>query len=135
MSEFSAQVVRDIQGLPEQPDRADLLKSGRNLLRLVAAKSPPDAVAKAANDLRWAMIAAYKVQIAPTRIPDMQASAVLHSNASAKRWQHFIRERVSVALGAQPLWAMALVSFLAVEAGISTAPFQGSAGCGRRRRV
>ena len=83
MSEFSTQAARDIQALPEHPQKADLVRRGRALLRLVAEKSPPDVVSKAASDLRWAMIAAYKIQVAPTRIPDLQASATLYAQQCA----------------------------------------------------
>jgi high-affinity iron transporter len=38
----------------------------------------------------------------------------LHSKSHAQAWQHFIRDRVSAALGKGTLWAMAGVSFLAV---------------------
>lgn len=83
MSEFSAQVVRDLQQLPDHPRKAELLNSSRNLVRLVAEKSPADAVSKTANELRWAMVAAYKVQIAPKRIPDIQAAAAAYEQQCA----------------------------------------------------
>jgi high-affinity iron transporter len=38
----------------------------------------------------------------------------LHSRSTASAWQGFIKERVSAALAGGTLWAMALVSFLAV---------------------
>jgi high-affinity iron transporter len=38
----------------------------------------------------------------------------LHSKATARAWQRFIKERVGTALAKRTLWAMALISFLAV---------------------
>jgi len=38
----------------------------------------------------------------------------LHSKATARAWQHFIKEQVGTALAKRTLWAMALISFLAV---------------------
>jgi high-affinity iron transporter len=38
----------------------------------------------------------------------------LHSKAHSRAWQRFIRERVGAALARRTLWALALVSFLAV---------------------
>lgn len=38
----------------------------------------------------------------------------LHSKATARAWQHFIKKQVGTALAKRTLWAMALISFLAV---------------------
>ena len=79
MVEFSAQAVGGLKLLPENPARAGLLADGERLVRLVREKAPADSVAKASAALRWAVIAAYKLQVAPRTAPDLARGATLYA--------------------------------------------------------
>src|SRR5581483_1632139 len=81
--EEQAEFVRDAQALlaalPPRPETPALLAQGRELSALVAARASGEAVARAAGALRWAIVRAYAVPVAPTRAPDVRAAAGLYN--------------------------------------------------------
>jgi high-affinity iron transporter len=79
MVEFSAQARDGLKAMPENPARAGLLAEAEKLVALVAAKAPADSVAETSARLRWAIIGAYKLQVAPRRAPDLARGAALYA--------------------------------------------------------
>jgi high-affinity iron transporter len=78
MSEFSAQVGTLLKALPDNDQHEALAKQAARLAEMVANKAEPPRVAEAATSLRWAVIRAYKVSVAPKRAPDVARGAVLY---------------------------------------------------------
>jgi high-affinity iron transporter len=64
--------------LPSHPDKAMLLDQADRLIALIQDKRPGDEVAALANQLRWHLIRAYHVEVAPKRPPDLRAAAALY---------------------------------------------------------
>ncbi len=58
-----------------EPDRARLVADAEALLSLVKAKGPGPQVASASADLRWALIGAYALVVAPKQVPDLAHGA------------------------------------------------------------
>ena len=74
MVEFTAQALEGIKALPENPSRAVLVNDATSLAKLVSDKADAASVAQASARLRWALISAYKLQVAPLRAPDLAVS-------------------------------------------------------------
>jgi high-affinity iron transporter len=83
MVEFTAQALEGIRTLPENPARAALATDATSLAKLVADKVDATSVAQAAARLRWALIGAYKLQVAPRRAPDLARGATLYATNCA----------------------------------------------------
>ena len=83
MLEFTAQAAAQLKALPPNPRQAALVAAGESLAGLVAAKAGAAAVADAAAKLRWALIEAYGVRVAPQRTPDLAAGAELYARQCA----------------------------------------------------
>jgi high-affinity iron transporter len=80
MVEFTGQVVSLLKSLPPAQQQAALLAAAETLEHGVKAKAAPAAIAAEAARLRWAVIGAYKVQIAPKVAPDLVAGAKLYQS-------------------------------------------------------
>jgi high-affinity iron transporter len=83
MLEFTAQAAAQLKALPPNPRQAALVAAGESLAGLVAAKADAAAVADAGAKLRWALIEAYGVRVAPQRTPDLAAGARLYAQHCA----------------------------------------------------
>jgi high-affinity iron transporter len=77
MTEFSAQALDRIKALPANPARPALEADAAKLAGLVAAKTAAQAVAESAAGLRWALIRAYGLRVAPRNAPDPARGAAL----------------------------------------------------------
>lgn len=83
MLEFTAQAAAQLKALPPNPRQAALVAAGESLAGLVAAQAGAAAVADAAAKLRWALIEAYGVRVAPQRTPDLAAGTELYGQHCA----------------------------------------------------
>jgi high-affinity iron transporter len=75
--EFVTQARAMLAALPPHPEQPALLAQADRLVALVTDKRPPGEVASLATELRWAIIRAYKVEVAPRRPPDPPRGAAL----------------------------------------------------------
>jgi high-affinity iron transporter len=75
--EFANQVVVQVKGLPENARRAQLLADAEALVKMIVAKAPGEKVSAASSTLRWAIIGAYQLSIAPKKAPDLARGAKL----------------------------------------------------------
>ena len=78
MLEFTAQVRALIPGLAPNPRRDDLAAQAAALAGLVQSEAGAKAVAAAAGKLRWALIGAYGIEVAPRRVPDLAQGPALY---------------------------------------------------------
>lgn len=76
--EFAGQVVVLLQGLPEQPERPDLIRGAQTLEQLVRDRQPAARVAAASADLRQSLIRAYSLVVVPPRLPDPARGRALY---------------------------------------------------------
>ncbi len=83
MNEFSAQAVERIKTLPANPARSALEADAAKLAGLVAGKAAAKAVAESAASLRWALIRAYGLRVAPRSAPDPARGAALFATDCA----------------------------------------------------
>lgn len=83
MREFADQVQISIKSLPENAGRATLLSEAATLATRIGTKASPAEVAAQATALRWALIRAYDLKLAPKVAPDVQAAASLYANQCA----------------------------------------------------
>lgn len=83
MSEFVEQVQVLIKGLPENEARARLQSEAAALATHIGVKASPAEVAAKATALRWALIRAYHLEIAPQAAPDLRAGASLYEQQCA----------------------------------------------------
>ncbi len=83
MEEFSASVSGKLAALPDNPAKSGLVTRAKALEATIAAKSPPEAIAKQAKALAAALLAAYPVPLAPTVAPDPQRGAQLYAENCA----------------------------------------------------
>ena len=80
---FSAQALEGLKTLPANPARAALLTQAERLAKLVDAKAAAHDIAKTSASLRWAIIAAYKLQVAPRSAPNLSRGATLYATQCA----------------------------------------------------
>ena len=83
MLEFTGQVATQLEAMPANPRRDALVASARALGKLVAAKRGAAEVGSAASQLRWALIEAYGVQVAPRSAPNLAAAPGLYQQHCA----------------------------------------------------
>jgi high-affinity iron transporter len=83
MLEFTAQVTERLKALPDNPGKAALVVDGQALAKLVQDKAAPPAVAAASGKLRWALVGAYKLRIAPRGAPPLAVAAKLYAQHCA----------------------------------------------------
>lgn len=83
MSEFSSTVEIRIAALPATANHASLIAEARAFREMVASKTTPDDVAKAARALGAHLLAAYPVPLAPSKLPDLARGAALYADNCA----------------------------------------------------
>jgi high-affinity iron transporter len=76
--EFSQQVQSMLAQLSAHPAQPGLLQQAAQLVALIQAKRPGSEVASLATQLRWSVIRAYNVEVAPKRLPDLRTGAPLY---------------------------------------------------------
>jgi high-affinity iron transporter len=76
--EFSQQVRTLLNQLPAHSARSSLLSQTEQLVVLIQDKRPGPEVSALAHQLRWHIIRAYNVEVAPKRPPDLGMAAVLY---------------------------------------------------------
>jgi high-affinity iron transporter len=75
--EFAGQVIALFGKLAAGPRREQLVTNANALKSAIDAKAPGAGVSRLATDLRWQVIDAYKLVVAPKRAPDMKRGAAL----------------------------------------------------------
>jgi high-affinity iron transporter len=83
MLEFTTQVSSRLALLPENPAKKDLASQASGLEQLVKQKAAPSAVAGASGKLRWAIVEAYKLRLAPRGAPPLARAAELYAQHCA----------------------------------------------------
>jgi high-affinity iron transporter len=78
--DFVAQARELIARLAPRPERTDLAAQVDRLVGLVRDKASAAQVAAQAGELRWAVIRAYGVDVAPKRPPDLRVGAALYAS-------------------------------------------------------
>jgi high-affinity iron transporter len=76
--EFSQQVRTMLDQLPAHPDQSNLLRQAEQLISRIQDKRPGLEVSALAQRLRWDIIRAYKVDVAPKHPPDLRMAAALY---------------------------------------------------------
>ena len=76
--EFSQQARALLDQLPTYTDKSDLLRQAEQLVGLIQDKRPGLEVSAFAQQLRWSVIRAYNVEVAPKRPPDLRTAAALY---------------------------------------------------------
>ena len=76
--EFSQQVRTLLDQLPAHSARSSLLSQTEQLVALIQDKRPGPEVSALAHQLRWHIIRAYNVEVAPKRPPDLDMAAALY---------------------------------------------------------
>ncbi|MET1085043.1 MAG: cytochrome c/FTR1 family iron permease [Burkholderiales bacterium] len=77
--EFSGQVIVHLGTLPENPAKARLSERAATLKSRIEVKAPGAEVAKLAGELRWDVIEAYRLAVAPKRAPDLARAEKLYA--------------------------------------------------------
>lgn len=75
--EFVGQAIQIIERLPDNPARPALLDKARQLLTQVQSKADGADVSRLADQLRWDLINAYHLAVAPRQAPDLRRGAAL----------------------------------------------------------
>src|SRR5262245_12092576 len=75
---FSQQVRRMVDQLPAHRDKATLLRLAEQLISGVQDKRPGPEVAASAQQLRWAIVRAYDIEVAPKRPPTLPTATGLY---------------------------------------------------------
>ena len=83
MREFAAQTSALLKDMPQVEGQALLLNEAAVLSKRIDDKAPPVEVRVQASALRWAVIRTYKIQVAPTRSPDVNVGAQLYATHCA----------------------------------------------------
>jgi high-affinity iron transporter len=83
MLEFTTQVVEQIKALPPAAQLDRIERDARALAKLVSDKAAAEEVSQAAQALRRAMIAAYRLPVTPERAPDLARAATLYAQQCA----------------------------------------------------
>jgi high-affinity iron transporter len=76
--EFVQQARTMLSQLPARMDKPGLLRQAEELVKLIQDKRPGSDVASMAQQLRWNLIRAYQVEVAPKGAPDLRAAASLY---------------------------------------------------------
>jgi high-affinity iron transporter len=77
--EFVGQVRALLAELPPRPGQPALIAGAERLAALVEGRGPGGEVAALAGQLRWQIIKAYDVEVAPARPPDLGQAAALYA--------------------------------------------------------
>ena len=83
MREFAGQIESVITGLPQNPAQSQLRTQASALAQKVEARAAPAIIAAEATALRRAVIGAYRVQVAPKRMPDVRRGSELYASQCA----------------------------------------------------
>ncbi len=83
MTEFGASVADTIGRLPAAPGKEKLAAAAKALRERIAAKAPVPEVSAMAQELRRAVVTAYKVATGPRRAPDLARGAALFAEHCA----------------------------------------------------
>jgi high-affinity iron transporter len=78
--EFSQQVHTMLDQLPDHTDKPHLIRQAEQLIRQIQDKGPGLEVTALAQQLRWAIIRAYNVEVAPKRPPVLHTAAALYQS-------------------------------------------------------
>lgn len=81
--EFTGEVVKRLQTLPENPQRTQLIDDAKALTALVTAKAPGEQVTAASAALRGKLVAAYALVVAPKQAPDIARASTLYAEQCA----------------------------------------------------
>ena len=76
--EFSQQVRTILSHLSMHPDKANLLRLADELISGIQGQRPGSEVTALAQQLRWSIIRAYDVEVAPKHPPDWRLAATLY---------------------------------------------------------
>jgi high-affinity iron transporter len=76
--EFTQQAREMLDQLPTHRDKPSLIRLAEQVISEVQSKRPGPEVAALAQQLRWAIINDYKVEVAPTRPPTLNTATVLY---------------------------------------------------------
>jgi high-affinity iron transporter len=76
--EFSQQIRTLLDQLPTPADTPSLRRQAEQLVAHIQAKRPGAEVSALAQQLRWQVIRAYNVEVAPKRPPDLRTAAALY---------------------------------------------------------
>lgn len=79
MREFAAQARTLIKTLPAKGEQAALIAAADTLVQGIDDKTSPAAIARQASALRWAVIGAYQISVAPKKAPDVKLGASLYA--------------------------------------------------------
>lgn len=79
MREFASQAYVFIKVLPANAAQPELRADAMVLVRRIEAKAAASDITARANALRWAVIRAYNVQVAPKSTPDLKRGAALYA--------------------------------------------------------
>lgn len=89
---FSQQVRTMLNQLPAHSDKPGLLRQAEQLIARIQDKRPGPEVAALAHRLRWDIIRAYNVEVAPKRPPDLRPADqavyigwIIHTPAAGRR--------------------------------------------------
>ncbi len=77
--EFVTRARGILARLPGGPEQAKIVADAERLVAMVKDKRPGAEVAAAAGQLRWAIIKAYRVEVAPRRTPDLREASALYA--------------------------------------------------------
>lgn len=83
MLEFTTQVTERLKALPDNPRKAGLVADAQGLAQLVKEKARSPAVAAASGKLRWAIVDAYKLRLAPRAAPPLPRAKALYAQHCA----------------------------------------------------
>jgi high-affinity iron transporter len=78
--EFSQQVWTMLDQLPGHANKPHLIRQAEQLIRQIQDKGPGLEVTVLAQQLRWEIIRAYNVEVAPKRPPDLHTAAALYQS-------------------------------------------------------
>lgn len=81
--EFSAQVIALLGKLPENKQGAALLDQAKTLKTRIDARAPGAEISQLAAALRWQVIEAYRLTVAPKAAPDLKRGAALYASHCA----------------------------------------------------
>ncbi|WP_232420172.1 cytochrome c/FTR1 family iron permease [Nitrosococcus watsonii] len=76
--EFAREVLGIVEQLPVAPQKSGIQEQAHQLLTLIEEKAPGDRVAIVADQLRWDIIRAYQIEIAPQQAPDLSVAEALY---------------------------------------------------------
>jgi high-affinity iron transporter len=81
--EFARHAGELLQSLPRNAASTKLARDAATLRARIEAKAPGEEVSRLATALRWEVIAAYNIAVAPRRAPDLRAGAKRYASLCA----------------------------------------------------